>query len=313
MEKNILKDIYTNDYINDNQPSFHDNQPIFDSIEELIGLHEVKKMLKSCLNYHTLMQIRKQNGMPTPKRSFNIAMLGNPGTGKTSVARLLGKEFKRINMLSRGHVVEVNRELLTDSCIGGTEKATMKYINEARGGILFIDECYSLTPSDPNDRDFGKHVIDTLMPILSEPDNDLICIFAGYPKEVERFLQCNAGLSSRVSLRLHFPDYSVAELIQIAEYWCQKNEFTLTREALVRLATVFEDAKKTETFGNGRFVKTFLENQVVPKMAERVLAYKPIGNPYKLLTEIKEVDVEIPNPTMSIENTQRIKVKGFRN
>lgn len=303
------------------QPSMSD-EPVLpmkkdavDALQHLVGLQEIKKavMRNSC--YMKLMNARERYGLQVPKRILHTVMAGNPGTGKTTVARILGDIYHEMGILSRGHLVEVNREMLVDNVIGGTERRTKEYIERAQGGILFIDEAYSLTPADKSDRDFGRQVIDTLMPVLSE-SGDMMVVFAGYPEEMAELFETNPGLASRFPVWYEFQDYTLDELMEIAQSYFSRHGFMATEEALVKMRRVFREAMTYRDFGNGRFVKTFIENTVLVNMAERVSGMLDIPlSDSKILSEIKVEDVsELSDVGFGLSHkskTTRLQVKGF--
>lgn len=245
----------------------------FDELMALTGLDKVKDAVKCEINYHRIMRLRRQAGRKTPKRLMNILLTGNPGTGKTTVARLIGKIFKEEGILHRGHCIETSRAHIVGKWIGETEQKTSELIDSARGGILFIDEIYNLVESDSNQisqRDFGMKAIDTLMPILSNPDSDVIVIGAGYTSSIKTFLQANPGLASRFPLVLEFEDFSVEQLMEIAGNELHKHDFTLSPEAETGLKNLLTEAVKVKNHGNARLVMTILDNHIIPNLCNRL-------------------------------------------
>lgn len=263
-----------------------------EGIREMIGLEGIKKELEKTVCYMKLMDARYRAGLPCEGKLMHMVMAGSPGTGKTTVARLMGSVFKEMGFLSKGHLVEANRESLTDCIIGGTEKKTRRMLDMAKGGVLFIDEAHSLKSDETDDRDFGQRVIDTLMTELSNPDGDTLVILAGYSKEMDRLLRCNPGLASRFPVRFEFPDYTPDELMQIARLFFNQNKYTIGVGVEERMMDVFRQAVTQKNFGNGRFVKTFIQNSILPMMAERLMVQiEQGGYDESVLTEILVQDV----------------------
>ena len=284
-----------------------------EQIQRMIGLTEVKKMLAQNIHYVKLMEERKKVGLPAGNRLMHVVMSGAPGTGKTTVARLLGAAYKEMGILSKGHTVECNRSTLISDHIGGTEKATQEKMVEAKGGVLFIDEAYSLLAESPTSNDFGCRIIDTLMTMLSDPDADMLVVIAGYKDEMQKLLDCNPGLASRFPVRLHFPDYSVDELLLMVSSYFNTYQYDAEEEVMARIRKVIERAVKVKSFGEGRFVKTFIENTILPNMATRL--FKEGGNVnVNSLTRIDPQDIPEPEEVIAQMNTVERKVRaiGFR-
>lgn len=283
-------------------------------INELVGLQCVKRDLRMKINYMRLMAARKAVGLPVTERLMHTVMVGNPGTGKTTVARLMASALHEIGLLTKGHLVECNRENLTDSYIGGTEKKTREMIDMAKGGVMFIDEAYSLFEEGSSSKDFGRKVIDTLMPVLSNPNSDLIVIMAGYEKEMDRLLDSNPGLSSRFPVRLKFEDYSVDELMAIARLFFLKNHYQVDENVMIEIRKVISLAKPIEGFGNGRFVYTLIENFILPTMGERLYKQLNMGAvDSNILSVIFKEDVPNANEILDMVGLRHMKNRiGFR-
>ena len=197
-----------------------DIDSIYRDLNSLVGLNNFKELVDEIKAYVRINKKRKEINLTTEPLVFHMIFSGNPGTGKTTVARILGRLFKSLNILESGHVVEVERADLVGEFVGQTAQKVKNKIEEAIGGILFIDEAYSLARG--GEKDFGKEAIDTLVKAMEDHKNDLILILAGYKKEMEYFLMSNPGLRSRFPIHLTFNDYSIDELLEIAEK-CQNN------------------------------------------------------------------------------------------
>jgi stage V sporulation protein K len=239
-----------------------------------------------------LMKAREKMGLPHGERILNMVFMGNPGTGKTMVCRLLGSLLKEIGILSKGHVVEVNRECLIGQYIGESEKRTKSFIEQAKGGILFIDEAYSLVTREDHDRDFGRRVLDTLMTHLSEPSNDLLVVMAGYTNEMKFLMNSNPGLASRFPIRFEFPDYTPEELMQICQLYFDRYHYQITDDAKSALLNILMNVVSIPNYGNGRYVKTLIENQIIPNMANRIASDNAFADPIALI-RIEKVDIPL--------------------
>nr|MDE6795259.1 AAA family ATPase [Muribaculaceae bacterium] len=188
--------------------------------------------------------------------------------------RLIGKIFKEEGILSRGQCVETSRSAMVGKWIGETEQKCLELIKFAKGGILFIDEIYSLVETEGNqysNKDFGMKAIDTLMPVLSDPESDVMVIGAGYTSSMKTFLSANPGLASRFPVVLDFEDFTIDQLMEIAVKELEKYEFVLLPEAEEKLRKLFRRAMSVKNFGNGRFVKTAIENHIIPNLCTRVM------------------------------------------
>lgn len=292
----------------------HNGTSGLESIREMVGLDSIKRELEKTVCYMKLMNARHKAGLPCAGKLMHMVMAGSPGTGKTTVARLMGSVFKEMGFLSKGHLVEANRESLTDCIIGGTEKKTRRMLDMAKGGVLFIDEAYSLKSEESDDRDFGQRVIDTLMTELSNPDGDTLVILAGYSKEMDRLLRSNPGLASRFPVRIDFPDYTPDELMQIARLFFRKNRYNLSEGVEERMMKVFEQAVLQKNFGNGRFVQTFIQNNILPQMGSRLAEQLEQGEyDESLLTEIMPQDIPDAGQVLSSMGLgeQKSKIIGF--
>jgi len=234
---------------------------IMKELEGLIGLSEIKNKINEYSNYLSYISLRKDKGLKEKEKiSLNAIFRGNPGTGKTTVARKLGKIYHSLGLLSKGHVYEVDRGDLVAEFIGQTAPKTKAALKKAKGGILFIDEAYSLARKDDDAKDFGKEVIEILLKELSD-NEDIAIICAGYPAEMDNFLESNPGLKSRFNMFYDFPDYLPQELIKIADYACEKRGIRLSEKAseLLYKKLVESYRERDKFFGNARLVNSFVD------------------------------------------------------
>lgn len=231
-------------------------------VDNLIGLEGVKKSIHENITYLNFTKLRKQKGFDDGSNiSLHSVFTGNPGTGKTTVVKKLGKIYQKMGLLSKGHVYEVDRSVLVGEYIGQTAPKVKKAIDEARGGILFIDEAYSLARSGEDSKDYGKEVIEILIKEMSDGPGDIAIVVAGYPKEMNVFIESNPGLKSRFSEYFHFDDYLPEELYQIALYAAEHKQLTIAEEGQEYLKEQLTEAyrKRDNSFGNARFVNGVIE------------------------------------------------------
>lgn len=242
-------------------------KPDFDELmaqlEALVGLEDVKKDVKNLINLVKVRRLRAENGLPVPPMSLHMVFMGNPGTGKTTVARLIAGLYAAIGVLSRGQLVEVDRSGLVAGYVGQTALKTQDVIKSALGGVLFIDEAYSL--SSGGDNDFGREAIETILKAMEDHRDDLIVVVAGYNGPMEQFLSSNPGLESRFNKYFYFPDYTGEQLMEIFRGQCRKNSYTLTNEAETAAIALFTELYETRgaNFGNGRDVRNCFEDMIV--------------------------------------------------
>lgn len=231
-------------------------------VDDLIGLEGVKKSIHENITYLNFTKLRKQKGFDDGSNiSLHSVFTGNPGTGKTTVVKKLGKIYQKMGLLSKGHVYEVDRSVLVGEYIGQTAPKVKKAIDEARGGILFIDEAYSLARSGEDSKDYGKEVIEILIKEMSDGPGDIAIVAAGYPKEMTVFIESNPGLKSRFSEYFHFDDYLPEELYQIALYAAEHKQLSIAEEGQEFLKEQLTEAyrKRDNSFGNARFVNGVIE------------------------------------------------------
>lgn len=241
-------------------------------LEELCGLEKVKKDVKSLINLVKVRKLREKEGLPVPPMSLHLVFMGNPGTGKTTVARLLAKIYRAIGVLSKGQLVEVDRSGLVAGFVGQTALKTGEVIQKALGGVLFIDEAYALSSHD-NANDFGREAIETLLKGMEDHRADLIVIVAGYTELMGDFIHSNPGLESRFNKYFYFDDYTGEQLMEIFRSMCQRQGYSFNPQAeeyaQKMLCTLYE--QRDENFGNARDVRNLFE-RAVARQADRMAA-----------------------------------------
>ncbi len=232
-------------------------------LDGLIGLQSVKRNVHSLLHLQSIQMEREARGLPRIPMSNHLVFTGNPGTGKTTVARMIARIYKKIGLLSKGTFVEVDRSGLVAGYVGQTAIEVSNVLDSAKGGVLFIDEAYALANGVGGD--YGMEAIETLLKRMEDEREDLVVIVAGYPKLMERFISSNPGLRSRFSKKIFFPDYTPEELLDILQYMVKKNGFTISEPALDFAYEVLEKKynTRTEDFANAREVRNFFESAIV--------------------------------------------------
>ena len=245
-------------------------------LDELCGLSQVKREVHSLINLVKVRKLREEANLPTPPLSLHMVFMGNPGTGKTTVARLLAGLYRAIGVLSKGQLVEVDRQGLVAGFVGQTALKTGEAIQKALGGVLFIDEAYALTPENPGN-DFGREAVEVLLKGMEDHRDDLVVVVAGYTEPMGRFITSNPGLESRFNRYFYFEDYTGDELMDIFESMCRKNGYSLTPESREAAATLFRDLyeHRDETFGNARDVRNLFETALTRQANRLALMEAP--------------------------------------
>ncbi|GAB6100751.1 AAA family ATPase [Halanaerocella petrolearia] len=239
-------------------------------LDRLVGLDRIKNLVAELQAFIKIQQERKKRNLKVDSLVLHMIFKGNPGTGKTTVARILGQLFKELGVLEKGHLKEVERADLVGEYIGHTAKRTREVIDEALEGILFIDEAYALARG--GEKDFGKEAIDTLVKEMEDNKDQLIVILAGYPDEMEHFLNSNPGLTSRFPIQMEFEDYTLDQLVEIGHLMLQEREYKLTSQAETKLYTLLAQIRQNQgtEAGNARTVRNIIE-QLIRKQATRLV------------------------------------------
>ena len=273
-------------------------------LSEMIGLTSAKKVIHKAIANLKLKKICAERGLTKEDASYHMVFTGNPGTAKTSVARLFAEILKEEGVLPTGNFIEVGRADLVGKAVGHTAPLVKKRFKEAQGGVLFIDEAYSL--NDGLDNGYGDEAINTIVQEMENHRDDVIVIFAGYPKPMEEFLDRNPGMSSRIAFHVNFEDYTVDELCDITRLMVNKKKMTITDSAMTKVRENIEAARKNNDFGNGRYVRKLLEESEM-NIAERVYKLKKSDITTEMITTIEECDV----PEYNEEDKDDFKKIGF--
>ena len=269
-----------------------------------VGLSTIKREVNDLINLATVYALRREKGLKTADMSLHMVFSGNPGTGKTMIARLMARIYHSLNLLSKGQLVEVDRAGLVAGYVGQTAQKTAKVIESAMGGVLFIDEAYTLS-SGKSENDFGQEAIDTLLKAMEDHRDDLIVIVAGYDGLMQQFIHSNPGLESRFNRFMHFEDYTPEEMLEILLMRAEKSMYTLDDEARAAARNWIAEASADATFGNGRGVRNLFE-RMLTQQANRVSA---LSDPtVDQLMAITADDVAAARDVWTQERDQRAEV-----
>lgn len=288
--KSTIDTVDTNETNNTNDAAGEpeqDLESILSELNELIGLESIKEEIAGLINLIKVRKLREEKDLPILPMSFHLVFSGNPGTGKTTVARIVSKIYKNLGVISKGNLVEVDRSGLVAGFVGQTAIKTREVIDSAKGGVLFIDEAYSLTPGS-SQSDYGSEAIEVLLKAMEDQRGDLVVIVAGYTNEMEDFLNSNPGLKSRFNKFIHFSDYTPEELLDIFILISKKHGYRLTDDAKEELEKLISHVydNRTENFANARITRNMFES-VIQYQANRVIE---IEEPSR--DELQEITIE---------------------
>lgn len=263
-------------------------EEVLSELDELVGLESVKKDVKELVAWVKTTLLRKERGLPVIDPSFHMVFTGNPGTGKTTVARLIGEIYHSVGLLRLGHLVEVDRSGMVGQYQGHTEKKVEELVDKSLGGILFIDEAYALAQGQ-KEGDFGMIAINTLLKAMEDHRGDLIVVAAGYAEPMKKFIKSNPGLTSRFTRYFHFEDYNPSELVRIFELQCKKGAYQIdesdgSKEYLLNYFTKLYE-NRDNTFGNGRLARNLFE-KVLMKQSIRLNTIEKDSIDSDLLTHL---------------------------
>lgn len=281
-------------------------------LDRLVGLEAIKDQIQTLTNFLKMERQREAEGLPTTKPSLHMAFVGNPGTGKTTVARIVAQIYGALGVLEKGHLVETDRSGLVAEYAGQTGPKTNAKIDEALDGVLFIDEAYTLIDESGQDQ-YGREAVQTLLKRMEDQRDRLVVILAGYPNEMQKMIRSNPGLSSRVGTTMHFDDYPPEALCRIFELIANKAKYTLPTEARRRLLRGFTYLYigRDRHFGNGRCSRNSFERSV-RRLANRLASLKEVDR--ELLTTLQAEDIEVAGVTMAhlaalAEDPGKVRVK----
>lgn len=290
---NVLDKIHkeTDSDGNDKSAAQEEKDPI-EELNELVGLGSVKEEVVSLVNYIRVQKKREAQGLKTPDLSYHLVFSGNPGTGKTTVARILARIYRDLGVIKKGHMVETDRSGLIGEYVGQTSPKVNALCDSAMGGVLFIDEAYAITQGESHN-DYGNEAIATLLKRMEDNRDNLIVIVAGYTKEMKDFINTNPGLKSRFTRYIDFPDYSPSELAKIYMMRMEKYGFSLTPDARARLEEIMGNAVATKdrNFGNGRYARNLFENTITAQ-SDRLGRRKVSSLSDKELVTIERQDID---------------------
>ena len=257
---------------------------LLSELNDLVGLANVKSKVNDLIAFQTVQKLRRDNGLATSKNTLHLAFTGNPGTGKTTVARIVGRVYKQLGLLSSGHFIEVSRTDLIAGYQGQTALKVKSVIEKAKGGVLFIDEAYSITENEHTDS-YGRECLTELTKALEDYRDDLVVIVAGYTEPMKVFFESNPGLKSRFNTFIEFDDYSAEELFDILIKKCLVNDYELDSDASEKAKQIFDEAiqNKGDQFANARFTRNLYED-IVMNQARRLAK---VANPS--ITDLKQI------------------------
>ena len=294
-DKNEMQPLAPEEQPTVTEPSEEENETMESLLEELdsrVGLDTVKKDVHSLLNFIKVAKLREERGMKVPTISYHLVFTGNPGTGKTTVARLVGKLYYHMGILPKGQLVETDRSALVAGYLGQTAIKTQKVIQEAMGGVLFIDEAYSLAGDDQDS--YGKEAIETILKAMEDHRDELVVIVAGYTELMHKFIESNPGLSSRFSKYFEFPDYTGEQLMAIFERFCKKNGYELGESTGDKLLDEFSKMyeERDDHFGNARTARNIFE-KAINAQADRIAQQEEISDQDLQLISAEDIETAL--------------------
>jgi hypothetical protein len=264
-------------------------QELLSELNAMIGLKEVKTQVRLVTNLIRVQQLRRQHGLPVPEASHHLVFTGNPGTGKTTVARLVAQIYRTLGVVEKGQLVESGRAELVAGYMGQTAARTTAVFDTASGGVLLIDEAYALNQGTEDS--FGREAVNTLVKLIEDRRDEVVVVVAGYPDEMDEFLDANPGLRSRFPRTINFPDYSTDELVAIFDSLCDSSTYQLTLEARARVRSVFAAEPRNKGFGNGRMARNLFEAALERQAGRIVDLADPTNDDLCQLTEVDIGDV----------------------
>lgn len=278
----------------------------YDELQKMIGLADIKQVVDEIIDSARIQKLRSEMGMDSYKTSLHMVFTGNPGSAKTTVARLITQIFTKEGILKTGNYVECGRADLVGRYVGWTAKTVRSKFREANGGVLFIDEAYSLVDGSNS---FGDEAINTIVQEMENHRDDVIVIFAGYPEKMKEFLDKNEGLRSRIAFHLDFPDYKADELVGILKLMAEKKGYKLSDEIEAKCQDIFEMAVNQKEFGNGRYARNLLEQAMMAQSRRITKECKGKKITRKTLTTLKAEDFEV-NASKQLQKETKYKI-GF--
>ncbi|MDM8519761.1 AAA family ATPase [Anaerolineales bacterium HSG6] len=278
-------------------------EDVLAELHALIGMANIKDEIQTLINFLNVQKEREKRGMLTTPISLHMVLTGPPGTGKTTVARLIGRIYKQLGFLEKGHLVEVDRAGLVAGYTGQTALKVDEKVNEALDGVLFIDEAYALKPLGGGGQDFGQEAIDSVLKRMEDHRSRLVVVIAGYEDEMNRFLQANPGIRSRFNRYFEFEHYEPKELVEIFELFCNKGSYNLTDEAKKRATQLFDlaFANKDRTFGNGRLARNIFE-KMIERQANRIAEIIPLTDELLITVEGDDIPLEEMFPIVELDD-----------
>lgn len=289
--------------INDAEEDSYTLDELIQQLNQLVGLSKVKAKVNDLIAFQKVQLMRKEKGLHSPQRTMHLAFTGNPGTGKTTVARIVGRIYQKLGLLSKGHFLEVSRTDLIAGYQGQTALKVKEVIEKAKGGVLFIDEAYSITENENCDS-YGRECLTELTKALEDYRKDLVVIVAGYTEPMKQFFDSNPGLKSRFNTFIEFDDYDANELMSILHYMLKNEDYTLSDTAQKALMQLFTNAQKSsgKEFANGRFVRNIFETMIM-NHARRI-----VNNQSPTLQELEELsECDIPTIPVAINTDDNMQ------